>query len=153
VSERVWDGIDRRKGTGVCPVHELHMSAIEQRLAGVEGQQAKLFEKLDQVSERQIEYIKTQARLEYAISNGMRTDIMVIRERLDTFCAGVGSELKEIRGRIDALDSFAWFRNLANKLKDNAIEFLIKAVIAGALISFVAYFWARVIDALAEFVM
>lgn len=129
------------------------MSAIEQRLAGVEGQQAKLFEKLDQVSERQIEYIKTQARLEYAISNGMRTDIMVIRERLDTFCAGVGSELKEIRGRIDALDSFAWFRNLANKLKDNAIEFLIKAVIAGALISFVAYFGARVIDALAKFVM
>jgi hypothetical protein len=123
------------------------MSMIEQRLAGVEGQQEKLFEKLDQVSERQVEYIKIQARLEYAISNGMRNDIMVIRERLDTFCAGVGDDIRELKERVDELDAFSWFRNLANKLKNNAVEFLVKAIIVGALISFVAYFGGKVLGA------
>ena len=153
MSKDEWDGIDRRRFTGVCPVHELHMSAIEQRLAGVEGQQEKLFEKLDQVSERQIEYIKTQARLEYAISNGMRNDIMVIRERLDTFCAGVDSDIEGIKEKIAELDAFSWFRKLATKLKDNAIEFIVKAIIAGALISFAVYFWGQVVNALLETVI
>lgn len=144
MNERGWDGIDRRQGTGVCPMHELHMSAIEQRLAGVEGQQAKLFEKLDQVSERQIEYIKTQTRLEYAISNGMRTDIMVIRERLDTFCAGVDNEIKGIKERINILEAFKWFRDIANKFRDTVIWSALKLALAGGLIASIIYFGEKI---------
>ncbi len=99
---------------------------------------------MNEIADRQIEYIKSQAKLEYAISNGMRTDIMVIRERLDTFCAGVDNEIKEIKKRIDILEAFKWFRDIANKFRDTVIWSVLKLALAGGLIASIIYFGDKI---------
>lgn len=125
-------------------MHEIMMDSYNKRFASLEDNYHDIKEKMDEISNRQLEYIKTQTRLEYAISNGMRTDIMVIRERLDTFCAGVDNEIKEIKKRIDILEAFKWFRDIANKFRDTVIWSVLKLALAGGLIASIIYFGDKI---------
>lgn len=118
-------------------MHGVMFESIEKKFTDID-------ETMKEIANRQIEYIKTQARLEYAVSNGMRTDIMVIRERLDTFCAGVDNEIKEIKKRIDILEAFKWFRDMANKFRDTMIWSVLKLALAGGLIASIIYFGDKI---------
>jgi predicted nucleic acid-binding Zn-ribbon protein len=139
-----WNHVERRRQPEGCAMHEIMMDSYNRRFASLEDNYHDIKEKMDEISNRQLEYIKTQTRLEYAISNGMRTDIMVIRERLDTFCAGVDNEIKEIKKRIDILEAFKWFRDVANKFRDTVIWSALKLALAGGLIASIIYFGEKI---------
>ncbi len=132
-----WNHVERRQQPEVCPMHGVMFESIEKKFTDID-------ETMKEIANRQIEYIKTQARLEYAVSNGMRTDIMVIRERLDTFCDGVDNEIKEIKKRIDILEAFKWFRDIANKFRDTVIWSVLKLALAGGLIASIIYFGDKI---------
>lgn len=128
-----WNKVERRQQPEVCPMHGVMFESIEKKFTDID-------ETMKEIANRQIEYIKTQARLEYAVSNGMRTDIMVIRERLDTFCDGMNKEIDGIKRRLDILEAFKWFRDMANKFRETIIWTVLKLAIAGGLIFLIFYF-------------
>lgn len=132
-----WNHVERRRQPEVCAMHGVMFESIEKKFTDIDRI-------MNEIADRQIEYIKSQAKLEYAISNGMRTDIMVIRERLDTFCAGVDNEIKEIKKRIDILEAFKWFRDIANKFRDTVIWSVLKLALAGGLIASIIYFGDKI---------
>lgn len=131
--EDEWNHVERRQQPEVCPMHGVMFESIEKKFTDID-------ETMKEIANRQIEYIKTQARLEYAVSNGMRTDIMVIRERLDTFCDGMNKEIDGIKRRLDILEAFKWFRDMANKFRETIIWTVLKLAIAGGLIFLIFYF-------------
>lgn len=150
-----WNGAERRRQPEVCPMHGVIFESIDKKFTDIDRT-------MNEIANRQIEYIKSQAKLEYAISNGMRTDVMVIRERLDTFCAGMDKELSKINGRLDTfcdginkeldgikgrltiLEAFKWFRDIANKFRETVIWNILKFAIAGGLIVSLIYFGEKI---------
>ncbi len=132
-----WNKVERRQQPEVCPMHGVMFESIEKKFTDID-------KTMKEIANRQIEYIKTQARLEYAVSNGMRTDIMVIRERLDTFCDGMNKEIDGIKGRLDILEAFNWFRDMANKFRETILWNVLKLAIAGGLIFLIFYFGERI---------
>ena len=65
---------------------------------------------------------------------------MVIRERLDTFCDGMNKEIDGIKRRLDILEAFNWFRDMANKFRETILWNVLKLTIAGGLIFLIFYF-------------
>jgi hypothetical protein len=135
-----WNHVERRQQPEVCPMHGVMFESIEKKFTDID-------ETMKEIANRQIEYIKTQARLEYAVSNGMRTDIMVIRERLDTFCDGINKKISDIsedvsdlEGRVVILEAFKWFRDMANKFRETVIWNVLKFALVSGLLVALVYF-------------
>lgn len=142
-----WNYVERRQQPEVCPMHGVMFESIEKKFTDID-------KTMKEIANRQIEYIKTQVRLEYAVSNGMRTDLMVIRERLDTFCEGinekvdnvykkvdkVNDEVDAIKDRVTILEAFKWFRDMANKFRETVIWNILKLAVVGGLIVSLIFF-------------
>jgi len=57
-----WNKVERRQQPEVCPMHGVMFESIEKKFTDID-------KTMKEIANRQIEYIKTQARLEYAVSN------------------------------------------------------------------------------------
>lgn len=87
----------------------------------------RIEDKLDVMGERQLTYIGKQERLEAIVTNGLSTTVSEMKKKLDTFC-------DTVTDRLNKIDSFSWFRNWMNSMRDHFFQNFIKlAVIGGAL--------------------
>ena len=91
------------------------------------GMMTRIEDKLDIMGDRQLTYIAKQERLEAIVTNGLSHTVSEMKKKLDTFCDNVNERLNKI-------DSFSWFRNWMNSMRDHLFQNIIKiAMIGGAL--------------------
>ena len=96
--------------------------------------------KLDDIVERQLEYIERltriedkQEQIERIVTNGLSHNIANIAKRLDTFC-------EEVKKRLDELEEFQWFRKPVTAFRDGIFIAVFKVAMIGALIYVVIHF-------------
>ena len=101
--------------------------------------------KLDGMTERQIEYAKTSARIEERqenieriVTNGLSHNVANISKRLDIFC-------EEVKKRLDELEDFKWFRLPVTTLRDKIFWYVLKIALAGGAIYLIIHYGGNVI--------
>lgn len=119
---------ERRKG--VCAYH--------QDLADALG---RIEEKLEVMAERQVTYIAKTERIEAIVTNGLSQNVQSIKRQLDTFC-------EEVRKRLDVLDSFSWFRNWMNSVRDDLFKNIVKLAFIGGVVYLAYHFGDKIIGLL-----
>jgi len=98
----------------------------------------RIEDKLDVMGERQLVYIGKQERLEAIVTNGLSTTVSDMRKKLDIFCDTVNK-------RLDTIDSFSWFRNWMNSLRDHLFQNIIKLAVIGGTLYAVLHFGDKVL--------
>jgi predicted transcriptional regulator len=96
--------------------------------------------KLDDIVERQLEYIERltriedkQGSLEKIVTNGLSHNVVNISKRLDVFC-------EEVKKRLDELEEFQWFRKPITAFRDGIFIAVFKVAMIGALIYTIIHF-------------
>lgn len=98
---------ERRKHT--CEMYEVIMR--------IEG-------KVDAIAERQMVYIGKTEKLEGIVTNGLRSTVNDIKEKLEKFCDGHEKRLIKLEG-------FAWFRDWVSDLRNNLFKYVILLALIG----------------------
>jgi len=98
-------------------------------------------DKLDSLMAGQLEYSNRISVLETLVKNGMSHNIIEIREKLETICEQYGR-------RLAILESFAWFRNSVNNIRDNIFINIIKLAVVGGVIYILVHFGNEIIKAI-----
>ena len=101
--------------------------------------------KLDDIVERQLEYIERltriedkQEQIEKIVTNGLSHNVADIAKRLDIFC-------EEVKKRLDELEDFKWFRLPVTKLRDKIFWYVLKIALAGGAIYLIIHYGGNVI--------
>ena len=101
--------------------------------------------KLDDIVERQLEYIERltriedkQEQIERIVTNGLSHNVANIAKRLDIFC-------EEVKKRLDELEDFKWFRLPVTKLRDKIFWYALKIALAGGAIYLIIHYGGNVI--------
>ena len=101
--------------------------------------------KLDDIVERQLEYIERltriedkQEQIEKIVTNGLSHNVANIAKRLDTFC-------EEVKKRLDELEDFKWFRLPVTTLRDKIFWYVLKIALAGGAIYLIIHYGGNVI--------
>ena len=104
-----------------------------------------LHQKLDAIIERQIDYVKTSARIEMKqeqiekiVTNGLSHNVADLTKKLDAFC-------EEFRERIGNLEDFQWFRIPVTKLRDKIFWVALKVALAGGGLYLIFYYMEGVL--------
>jgi len=104
-----------------------------------------LHQKLDAIIERQIDYVKTSARIEMKqeqiekiVTNGLSHKVADLTKKLDAFC-------EEFRERIGNLEDFQWFRIPVTKLRDKIFWVALKVALAGGGLYLIFYYMEGVL--------
>jgi len=104
-----------------------------------------LHQKLDAIIERQIDYVKTSARIEMKqeqiekiITNGLSHNLADLSKKLDGFC-------EEVRGRLNSLEDFQWFRLPVTKLRDKIFWVALKVALVGGGLYLIFYYMEGVL--------
>jgi hypothetical protein len=99
-----------------------------------------LHQKLDAIIERQIDYVKTSARIEMKqeqiekiVTNGLSHNLADLSKKLDTFC-------EDVRERLSNLEDFQWFRLPVTKMRDKLFWYALKIALAGGGIYLILYY-------------
>jgi hypothetical protein len=117
-------GLDDKPNT-VCELHNSNFNNIHESMCRIEAS-------LETITNRQIEYMERQVKIESIVTNGLSSNIIAIKKQLDTFC-------EEVKTRLNVLESFSWFRNWMNELRDNLIKYILLIAIAGGVLFIVIY--------------
>jgi len=101
--------------------------------------------KLDDIVERQLEYIERltriedkQEQIERIVTNGLSHNVANIAKRLDIFC-------EEVKKRLDELEDFKWFRLHVTTLRDKIFWYVLKIALAGGAIYLIIHYGGNVI--------
>ena len=101
--------------------------------------------KLDDIVERQLEYIERltriedkQEQIEKIVTNGLSHNVANIAKRLDIFC-------EEVKKRLDELEDFKWFRLPVTTLRDKIFWYVLKIALAGGAIYLIIHYGGNVI--------
>ena len=96
--------------------------------------------KLDDIVERQLEYIERltriedkQGNLERIVTNGLSHNVANISKRMDDFCV-------EVKRRLDQLEEFQWFRLPITRLRDSIFWYLFKIAAAGGVLYLIIHY-------------
>lgn len=118
-----WNGSERRNPS---------MYVTQEAFADAIG---NIHEKLDKISERQIDYIERTARIEAIMSNGLTSTVNGLRKDLAQYISAAQQKFDELDKRLSVVESFAWFRDWITSLKDTIFKNLIKIAFLGALVA------------------
>ena len=123
--------MDERRQNWTCGAHEESFRILHQ--------------KLDAIIERQIDYVKTSARIESKqeqiekiVTNGLSHNLADLSKKLDGFC-------EEVRGRLNSLEDFQWFRLPVTKLRDKLFWYALKIALAGGGLYLIFYYMEGVL--------
>ena len=105
--------VERRKT--ICPLHK----GLEDKIVLVLKNQSSYMTEHTSMN-KDITYIKT------TIDNGLKTKVSEAHEMMN-----------ELKGKMDCLDDFQWFREMVNKLRDNLFRSVCKYTFYGGIIIFV----------------
>ena len=102
--------------------------------------------KLDDIVERQLEYIERltriedkQGNLERIVTNGLSHNVANISKRLDIFC-------DEVKKRLDELEEFQWFRLPITRLRDSIFWYLFKLAAAGGVLYLIIHYGKEMVQ-------
>lgn len=122
-----------RRQNWVCAAHGRMEEKLDTGFRDIGG-------KLDDIVERQLEYIERltriedkQEQIEKIVTNGLSHNVANIAKRLDTFC-------EEVKKRLDELEEFQWFRKPITAFRDGIFIAVFKVAMIGALIYVVIHF-------------
>ena len=87
----------------------------------------RIEDKVDKIAERQVEYIGKTEKLEGIVTNGLRSTVNEIKDRLELFCANH-------EARVVKLESFSWFRDWVSDLRNNLFKYVVLFAIVGGII-------------------
>jgi len=87
----------------------------------------RIEDKVDKIAERQVIYIGKTEKLEGIVTNGLRSTVNEIKDRLELFCANH-------EARVVKLESFSWFRDWVSELRNNLFKYVILFAIVGGII-------------------
>ena len=102
--------------------------------------------KLDDIVERQLEYIERltriedkQEQIERIVTNGLSHNVANIAKRLDIFC-------EEVKKRLDELEEFKWFRLPITRLRDSIFWYLFKLAAAGGVLYLIIHYGKEMVQ-------
>ena len=102
--------------------------------------------KLDDIVERQLEYIERltriedkQEQIERIVTNGLSNNVANIAKRLDIFC-------EEVKKRLDELEEFKWFRLPITRLRDSIFWYLFKLAAAGGVLYLIIHYGKEMVQ-------
>ncbi len=134
-----------------CYQHTSVMHSLEEGtkiMAALQISQARMEEKLDAMSERQIKYMLQTTELKTIVTNGLSTnvetlatDVKTMTGKIDTICENFGK-------RLVALESFQWFRDIATKFRDRSFVYILYIVVVGSLALTGIHFGSQLLNAL-----
>lgn len=87
----------------------------------------RIEEKVDAIAERQVVYIGKTEKLEGIVTNGLRSTVNEIKDKLELFCANH-------EARVVKLESFSWFRDWVSDLRNNLFKYVVLFAIVGGII-------------------
>lgn len=87
----------------------------------------RIEDKVDKIAERQVIYIGKTEKLEGIVTNGLRSTVNEIKDRLELFCANH-------EARVVKLESFSWFRDWVSDLRNNLFKYVVLFAIVGGII-------------------
>lgn len=87
----------------------------------------RIEDKVDKIAERQVEYIGKTEKLEGIVTNGLRSTVNEIKDKLEKFC---DSHEK----RMVKLEAFSWFREWVSDLRNNLFKYVVMMAIVGGVI-------------------
>lgn len=104
-----------------------------------------IHEKLDKISERQIDYIERTARIEAIVSNGLTSTVNGLRKDLAQYISAAQQKFDELDKRLSVVESFAWFRDWITAAKDAIFKNVMKLAFLGAILAAAAYCgWGKI---------
>ena len=106
--------------------------------ASLEATLGSMNEKLDLLMAGQLEYSNRISVLETLVKNGMSHNIIEIKNKMETVCEQYGK-------RLTVLESFAWFRNSVNNIRDNLFMNLIRLAVIGGIIYVLVHFGNEIV--------
>lgn len=87
----------------------------------------RIEDKVDKIAERQVIYIGKTEKLEGIVTNGLRSTVNEIKDKLEKFCDGHEKRLIKLEG-------FAWFREWVSDLRNNLFKYVVLLAITGGII-------------------
>jgi hypothetical protein len=106
--------------------------------ASLEATLGSMNEKLDLLMAGQLEYSNRISVLETLVKNGMSHNIIEIKNKMETVCEQYGK-------RLTVLESFAWFRNSVNNIRDNLFMNLIRLAVIGGVFYLLIHFGKEIV--------
>lgn len=140
--------MDERRKEFTCDRHDAVIDALKegnQNLAAlrewrqnVTESQRRMEDKLDTMAEIQLAYVAETAQLKQIVTNGLSHNIQGIRERIDEICDTFGK-------RLEALETFSWFRLWMNKMRDDLFKNVFKIGVGVGLFYALIHFGDQII--------
>ena len=118
-----WNGSERRNPS---------MYVTQEAFADAIG---NIHEKLDKISERQIDYIERTVRIEAIVTNGLASTVNGLRKDMAQYISAAQQKFDDFDKRLCIVETFAWFRDWVTALKDTVFKNFLKILIAGALLA------------------
>jgi hypothetical protein len=122
-----WNGSERRNPS-VYVTQEAFTDAIN-----------NVYEKLDKISERQMDHIERITRVEAIVSNGLTSTVNGLRRDLAKYNSIMQEKMDDLDKRLCVVETFAWFREWITTMKDIVFKNFVKIVIIGALLAAAAF--------------
>lgn len=121
-----------------CPMHETLVADIRADLERGEKRMDRFESKIDILIERQQEQAVSIQKLNDAIGNGMRSDIRKTMKSMDELKDVVAQACRNYDEQIRELNDFKWFRDWANRFRNNLVAWVLTFVFGmGAVIGLI----------------
>lgn len=114
---------DRRLRPDECLMHGELMNMVH-----------RIESKLDVIDGRQIEYIREQAVIKGIVTNGLSSNVQIIKDQIESLCC-----------RLTAVEDFKWFRVAMTKFRDNMFLYVFRAALIGGGLYMIVRFSDQVI--------
>jgi hypothetical protein len=84
--------------------------------------------------------------LEGIVTNGLRSTVNDIKDKLESFCAYYAKQEGAQDARLVKLESFSWFREWVNGLRNNLFKYFILLAVSGGVIYILITHGHEIID-------